>query len=63
MFHSSLIVHDQPVAVIHPAEAALDFPALAVTLPVLIGRPRFGWRRWRRSTVGMVGLTPRRRSR
>ena len=35
MLHSSFVAHDQPVAVIHPAKAALDFPALPIT------RPRF----------------------
>jgi hypothetical protein len=35
MLHRAVVAHDQPAAVIHPAKAALDFPALAIT------RPRF----------------------
>jgi hypothetical protein len=31
MFHSAFVAHDQPAAVIHPAKAAFDLPARAIT--------------------------------
>jgi hypothetical protein len=33
MLHRSFVAHDQAAAVIHPAKAALDFPALAIARP------------------------------
>jgi hypothetical protein len=31
MLYHSFVAHDQPTAVVHPTEAAFDFPALAIT--------------------------------
>jgi hypothetical protein len=30
MYYESLIAHDEPTAVVHPSETALDLPAIAV---------------------------------
>src|ERR671926_498288 len=37
MLYRSFVAHDQAAAMIHPAKATVDFPALAVTCPRLDG--------------------------
>ena len=63
MLHRSLIAHDPPPTMIHPAKAAFDLPALAITWPGLDRTPTFRPAPLAAFNVGMVGLMPRRRRR